>query len=192
MLSLMLLPNLVSHSLWLYFFRLFCFFLLCGHGSGLTLNEEFHELFDAGLWYIEPGSHRVCAMQALGSLHSIAAAAQLLKLDQQQQFVIQFSDPAASPPDALLAVQQEFCDEQKELRKADYEARRLLCDKCGARYKLQDKLDRHLKRCDSHHISRASVFTPAHPSSSVAAAASPSFPTPSDGNNFDFKQVGLF
>ena len=147
-------------------------------------------MFDAGLWYIEPGSHRVRAMQALGSLHSIAAAAQLLKLDQQR-FIVQFSDPTASPPDALLAVQSEFCEEQKEERKADYEARPLLCNHCGARYKVKGKLNRHLKRCDSHHISPAFAFTPLHPSSSAATAASLSFPTPSDANNFDFKQVGL-
>ena len=40
----------------------------------ITLYEPFHTLFDAGLWYVEPRSHQVVAMEALQSVHNAAAS----------------------------------------------------------------------------------------------------------------------
>ena len=158
--------------------------------NGICLNESYHELFDAGLWYIEPGTHQLHAAAALQSLSLSHAAVRLLDLDHAS-FVVEFPDPPSSPPDLLLAVQQEFCEHQRQVRAAYYLARPFFCTKCGGIYKVKHRLAKHTKLCSAFKIPPAAAYTPAPPSSaSAAASSSSSFPTPSL-DHFAMQQVSF-
>ena len=128
---------------------------------------------------------------ALASLVSSGSAYHLLQL-ARTDFVVQFPNPSNSPPDDLLTVQKDFCEQNRAARASEYKDRPYACTKCGHRYSQEGGLAKHVNRCDTDKIPASRAFTPASSSSSSASTeVAPSFPCPSS-DTFNLQQVGVF
>lgn len=82
--------------------------------NGILLEEPFHVLFDAGLWYIEPGTYVIVAMNAIRSMPENPAAVKLLELNGRR--LHHGFDSLQYPPDDLLQVQMNFCTSAADAR----------------------------------------------------------------------------
>jgi len=107
--------------------------------NGVLLCFDCHKYFDNGYWYINTGGKAVIS-EALQTIP---------KYKQLHCHLVRLPHVGTlnRPPDSVLLIQKQFCDEKKVTRHDLKNAKPLSCDQCGMRYVQAKSLNNHKNKC---------------------------------------------